>query len=205
MLKKEIYLVLLAVISFWNLFSQNNSEFEEQLIKYHGTKDTLVGKDLWIYNTVFAKVKKVDLDIFKNSKIETYLVPMTRYLGKNIDEVSCLFTFDPKNNEINFMGEFWCEGFNEEFFKALIGYPLKNRRAVKKFVKDFKKMLETNNPEIRFGHISYDTSRTTLYLTDFNISKEEREIIRILVINYPDGKLTSINSIRPDKSKKVIK
>lgn len=204
MLKKEIYLVLIAGISFWNLFSQNNIEFEKQLIKYHGAKDTLVGDNLWIYDNIYVKIKKVNLDIFKNSDIETYLVPMTWFLGYHTDEVNCLFTFDTKSKKINFVGELWCNGLKEDFFKVFIGYPMKNKNEVIKFVKDFEKLIQTNNPEVKFEHIYYDTTRTIFYQTDYSIPKERREVSSIIVFNYPKGKLISINRISPNHTGQVI-
>ena len=205
-MKKTIAHIILLLIGiyFCNVNAQNYTEFEKELIKHHGIQDTLFGDDLWIYDKSINKIKKVEPSIYSKFGIETYLVDMTWYLGYHIEEVNCVFTFDPKIKKLEFIGELWCNGFKEDFFCNLIDYPLPNDKAVKKFVADFEQLLQLNNPKVKLEKIYLETGRTVFYQTDYIEPREIRKLWRIIVLNHPNGKLSSINVINPSSKTDAV-
>ena len=168
-------------------------------------KDTLRGDNLWIYDKEYHKINKTELAIFQNSKVETYLVDMTWYLGYHMDEIKCLFTFEPETKELKFVGDITCNGFKPEFYNQLIGYSLPNEKSVKKFVTDFEDLIKINNPGAKFENAYYEDGRTVFYQTNDNNTDGKRKIWRIIVLNHHKGKLHSMNIINPSaKTEKII-
>ena len=176
-LKKNIAHILILVIglAFSNLYGQNYAEFETELIKHHGMKDTLRGDNLWIYDKEFHKIKKTELTIFENSKVDTYLVEMTWYLGYHVDEINCLFTFEPETKELKFVGDITANGFKPEFYDQLIGYSLPNEKSVKKFITDFEELIKINNPGVKFENAYYEDGRTVFFRLTITIQTEKEK------------------------------
>jgi len=166
--------------------TQNHSDFETELIKYHGTKDTLVVVDeLWIYDKTFNKIKEVKLEIFKEPNVKTYLVDMVWYLGYHVNDVQCLFKFNTETKEIEFTGELWSNGFKTRFFKEFIGYPLSDKNAVNKFIAEFEKLLQANNPNIKFSNIYKEKKQTVIYMTQLTESNDDSKLLNIIVLHHP--------------------
>ncbi|WMI68197.1 hypothetical protein [Mangrovimonas sp. YM274] len=200
-MKKNIVYILFIFLSFSfdSVFAQNITDFETELIKYHGTKDSLVGDDLWIYDKSFNQIKKVDLAIFKEKKYETYLVDLTWYLGYHIDLVNCLFLYNKESKEIVFTGELWCNGFKKDFYKSLIGNTISDKSTARKFVSDFEKLVQINNPKVKFENVYFENGTTYFFQTNYSIPKKTRLLERIIILNHPKGKLTGINIINPKR------
>jgi len=192
----NIIFILIGFV-FSTSYSQNQTEFETELIKYHGLKDTLPRDNFWIYDKENNEIKKIKLDIYKNTSLQTYLVEMTWYLGYHSDDVNCIFTFDMNTKEIEFVGELWCNGFKESFYDNLLGYKITNKTDAKKFVLNFEKLLQANNPKVKFENMYYEENRTVFLQTNYDIASEKRLLWRIVVLNHPKGRLSGIQPINP--------
>lgn len=192
---RKTLLHIIYIIIFTNSIigiAQNYAEFETELIKNHGIKDTLVGDDLWIYDKNFNEIKEVNLEIFPEPSLKTYLVDMTWHLGYHVNDVKCIFTFNTNTKEIKFIGELWCNGFKEGFFEQFIYTPLENESDIDKFVVNLESLLKLNNPDISFENIYKENDETVIYMTHLDKPANERKLRNIIVLHHPKPRLYKI-------------
>ncbi|MFC4739589.1 hypothetical protein ACFO3U_06240 [Flavobacterium ponti] len=194
---RVVQLLLFFIITF-NSNSQTIDEFEKILIEKFPNKDTINEED-WVYYKDESSITEIELEIYVDKKINTYLVKMYTMVCFNFEEIDCVFTFDKEKNEIEFVPEIWYSGLKKDFYNNLIGYDLKSNNRIFEFIKGFEKLLKINNSELdlKIENIYFENGRTTFYLVENANNKKEKSIRNIIVLNHPKEKLSSLNILNP--------